>query len=171
MDHPDPTSPGPVYAGFASRAVAFVLDLILLAAAVAVVGALLQMVVGFFGVGRHMPVDTGTLYAGGTAIGFLMQAVYFIFFWSAIGQTPGKILLGLQVVTSNGRPPSVLRAVVRYVGYWVSAICLGLGFLWVLVDRRRQGWHDKLAGTAVVRTAESIEYHRRIESARRSERQ
>jgi uncharacterized RDD family membrane protein YckC len=60
--------------------------------------------------------------------------------------------MGLRVVTINGKRLSLLRAILRLIGYLLSALPLYLGFLWTLVDDRRQGWHDKLAGTCVVYT-------------------
>ena len=58
--------------------------------------------------------------------------------------------MGVRIARINGQPLTIRRALLRYVGYWLSAIPLGLGFFWVLVDDRRQCWHDKLAGTYVV---------------------
>lgn len=72
-------------------------------------------------------------------------------FWRYCGATPGKIALGVRIVdAASGAPPSTARLVVRFLAYFVSALPLVLGFLWVAVDRRKQGWHDKIAGTVVV---------------------
>ena len=70
--------------------------------------------------------------------------------WVLVGFTPGKGLLGLRILRADGQRIGLGRAIVRYAGYWVSLIFLGLGFIWILFDRRRRGWHDKLAGTCVV---------------------
>jgi len=72
-------------------------------------------------------------------------------FWAERGATPGKQALGVMIVDARtgGRPP-LGRLVLRYVGYLLSALPLLLGFFWALWDPRRQGWHDKLAGTVVV---------------------
>jgi uncharacterized RDD family membrane protein YckC len=75
---------------------------------------------------------------------------YPIFFWVMVGQTPGKRLLGLLVIQQDGQRLSVGRAFVRVLCYWVSALPLFLGFLWILIDDEREGWHDKLARTYVV---------------------
>ncbi len=75
---------------------------------------------------------------------------YFVASWVLIGQTPGQALLGLRVVRLDHRRMTVRRAFVRYLGYWLAAIPLCLGFVWIVVDPRRQGWNDKLAGTCVV---------------------
>ncbi len=72
-------------------------------------------------------------------------------FWAEAGATPGKRMLGIVIVDAGtgGRPP-FQRLLLRYVGYLLSALPLFLGFLWVLWDPRRQGWHDKLGRTVVV---------------------
>ncbi|HBX67811.1 MAG TPA: hypothetical protein DEH25_00005, partial [Chloroflexi bacterium] len=67
----------------------------------------------------------------------------------------GKVVMGLQVIPLRGGRMNFFRSLVRYVGYIVSIIPLFLGFFWILFDRRRQGWHDKLAGTCVVYTWEA----------------
>lgn len=144
------------HAGFVSRAIAFVLDLVVMGVAVFLAVAFVQAVLGFFTlyglIGqrvvqsdpfRALLVAVIALIGAGIAIG------YPVGFWVLLGQTPGKLLIGLRIARIDGRPLTVRRALLRYVGYWLSAIPLGLGFFWVLVDERRQGWHDKLAGTYV----------------------
>ena len=70
--------------------------------------------------------------------------------WALVGCSPGKALCGLRVTDTNGDRISLLRAVFRLLGYWISALPLFLGFAWSLFDDQRQAWHDKLAGTHVV---------------------
>jgi uncharacterized RDD family membrane protein YckC len=66
--------------------------------------------------------------------------------------TPGKMAIGARVVdATTGGAPSTRQLVIRYLGYYVSTIPLLLGLIWVAFDPRKQGWHDKLAGTVVVR--------------------
>ena len=78
-------------------------------------------------------------------------AVAVIGFWRYCGATPGKSALGVKIVdAASGQPPSLLRLVLRFLGYFVSAFPLYLGFLWIAVDRRKQGWHDKIARTIVI---------------------
>jgi uncharacterized RDD family membrane protein YckC len=77
-------------------------------------------------------------------------AIYFIFFWVISGFTPGKALLGLRVVRSDGQRLHLGRAVLRLIGYFIAALPLFLGFVWILFDNRRQGWHDKIARTYVI---------------------
>ena len=145
------------HAGFISRAIAFVLDLIVMSVAVLAAIALVQSVLGFFTlyglVGQRVVQSTAFrdgVYALISLIGLGIAIGYPVGFWVLLGQTPGKLLLGVRIARINGQPLTIRRALLRYLGYWLSAIPLGLGFLWVLVDDQRQCWHDKLAGTYVV---------------------
>ena len=150
------------HAGFISRAIAFVMDLVLMSVAVVGAIALLQSTLGFFTLygllGRRL-VQSDPFRDAVVAVIALIGAViaigYPVGFWVLLGQTPGKLLMGLRIARINGQPLTIRRALLRYVGYWLSAIPLGLGFLWVLADDRRQAWHDKLAGTYVVYVARS----------------
>lgn len=81
---------------------------------------------------------------------WLMNIAYLVGFWVWRGQTPGKILLGVKIVRTDGSPLSVKRALLRYLGYIVSAITLLIGFLWVAFDAKKQGLHDKIADTCVI---------------------
>lgn len=77
--------------------------------------------------------------------------VIVIALWCYYAATPGKWLMDCKIVdATTGKPPSLTQAIVRYVAYIVSAIPLGLGFFWILWDKRKQGWHDKIARTVVV---------------------
>ena len=85
------------------------------------------------------------------ATGLLVSILYYVVFWSkGGGQTIGNFTLMMRVVATNGQPVGWKRALVRYLGYYISAIALSIGFLWAAVDKRRQGWHDKIARTYVV---------------------
>jgi uncharacterized RDD family membrane protein YckC len=78
-----------------------------------------------------------------------INLAYFTYFHGATGRTPGKMLLGLQVVSDDGASISFGIAFLRAVGYFVSNIFY-LGFIWVAFDKKKQGWHDKIAGTVVI---------------------
>lgn len=80
----------------------------------------------------------------------LIIAVYFVGLWRLSGQTVGKWLLGIRVVSADGGPVSLGRAMLRLVGYLLSALPLYAGFLWVLIDPQRRALHDRLARTFVV---------------------
>ena len=86
----------------------------------------------------------------------LLWAMYFVGFTAFCGQTPGKKILGLQVVDVNGTPVDWNAASIRFfIGYPISLLPLGLGFYWALVDKKHQAWHDKIAGTLVTGPATS----------------
>jgi uncharacterized RDD family membrane protein YckC len=83
---------------------------------------------------------------------YVLPAVVVIAFWSSKHATPGKMLIGARIVDARtGAPPNLRQHIVRYLGYFLSALFLGLGFIWIAFDKKKQGWHDKLAGTVVVR--------------------
>ena len=81
----------------------------------------------------------------------LIAALLVLLFWVTRQATPGKMALRLRVVDAGtGATPPLPRLVARYLGYVVSSLPLGLGYLWMLWDPRRQCWHDRIAGTLVV---------------------
>lgn len=83
---------------------------------------------------------------------YLFPVLTVILFWKYRSATPGKMLLSLEIVdaTSHGKP-TIGQFIIRYVGYFVSTIALCLGFIWIAFDKRKQGWHDKMANTVVIR--------------------
>jgi uncharacterized RDD family membrane protein YckC len=82
----------------------------------------------------------------------VLPAIAVIVFWVYRSATPGKMAIHAKIVDAKtGLPPSTGQLIGRYLAYYVSTIPLCLGFLWVAWDPRKQGWHDKLAGTVVVR--------------------
>jgi uncharacterized RDD family membrane protein YckC len=84
---------------------------------------------------------------------YILPAIAVIILWVYKSATPGKMLTGLIIVDAKtGEKPSTGQFIVRYLGYYVSIIPLSLGFIWVGIDKRKQGWHDKLAGTVVIKT-------------------
>lgn len=83
--------------------------------------------------------------------GYVVPFLLTLWFWQKFLGTPGKMLMGIQIVDFNtGRRASVIKSTVRYVAYLVSMIPLGLGFLWVAFDKNKRGFHDHLSGTAVI---------------------
>ncbi len=125
---------GRVYAGFWIRFLAYIIDGVILA----VINFVLALVVGGG--------------AGATALQIAVGPVYVIGFWTAAGATPGKMALGLRIITDDGQPIGLGRSIVRYLGYIVSAIILLIGFLMIAFTREKRGLHDFIAGTVVVRT-------------------
>lgn len=93
-------------------------------------------------------------------LSYILPAVAVIVFWVYKSATPGKMALRLKIVDAQtGQPASTGKLILRYVGYYVSMLPLFLGFIWVAFDGRKQGWHDKIAGTVVIRvTATPVEF-------------
>lgn len=74
-----------------------------------------------------------------------------IVLWYFFSATPGKMLMGMKIVDAEtGMPPNNGQNIIRYIGYFPSTLVFALGLFWVFFDKRRQGWHDKMAGTVVV---------------------
>jgi uncharacterized RDD family membrane protein YckC len=83
---------------------------------------------------------------------YILPAMAIILFWHYKSATPGKMVTGLAIVDAQtGGKPSTAQLIVRYLGYYVASIPLLLGIIWVGFDKRKQGWHDKMAGTVVIR--------------------
>ena len=84
-------------------------------------------------------------------VGLVGSAAYYILFTGLRGQTPGKMVVGIKVIREDGSLPGLGVAGLREtIGKIVSGIALFLGYLWVAFDPKKQGWHDKMAGTVVV---------------------
>lgn len=86
------------------------------------------------------------------AVYIVLSIAYFTYFHGIKGRTPGKMLLGLQVLSADGTPIGFGISFLRAVGYLVSSLLftIPLGFIWAAFDKRKQGWHDKIAGTVVI---------------------
>jgi uncharacterized RDD family membrane protein YckC len=85
------------------------------------------------------------------ATSLLAGMIYFTGFHGMAGRTPGKMLFGLRVIQASGDPITPGIAFLRWVGYLISGPLFCLGFLWIAFDGRKQGWHDKIAATLVIR--------------------
>ncbi len=84
---------------------------------------------------------------------FVLPSVFILLCWFLCAATPGKMAISAKLVdAATGYRPKFRQYIIRYLGYYLSALPLGLGFLWVAIDARKQGWHDKLAGTVVIRS-------------------
>jgi uncharacterized RDD family membrane protein YckC len=76
-----------------------------------------------------------------------------VWMWTKYKATPGKMLFSLKIVKADtGAALTLKESVVRYFAYFAAAIPLCIGFFWVAFDSKKQGWHDKIAGTVVVRS-------------------
>ncbi|MAM89256.1 MAG: RDD family protein [unclassified Hahellaceae] len=133
------------YAGFWIRAGAALIDSLLI---LIVIAPLLTFIYG-------MGYWRGEAFIYGPAdvlISYVAPAVLVILFWIYKSATPGKIWLNLEIVDAEtGREPRTSQLIKRYFAYYLSMLPFCLGFFAVGSDRRKQGWHDKLAGTLVVR--------------------
>ena len=85
-------------------------------------------------------------------VSYLVFAIVVIWMWSKSGATPGKMLVGAEIVDvkTNG-PASIRKLTSRYFSYIVAMLPLCLGFLWIAFDDKKQGLHDKISGTAVIK--------------------
>ena len=134
------------YGGFWRRFAALTIDTIIL--------YLFTIILSLIGT-RLMPIYNG--FTWGAVIPYygmalIINAGYFTYFHGISGQTPGKRMLGLRVVQTGGERMTPGIAFLRWVGYIISKAPLFLGFIWAAFDGRKQGWHDKIAGTFVIRT-------------------
>ena len=88
---------------------------------------------------------------GGAPLGFLVALAYFAGMWAWKGTTVGGIVLNLKVVRLDDQPVTITVGLVRALAAAFSAVVFFLGFLWIAWDKEKQSWHDKIAGTVVVR--------------------
>jgi uncharacterized RDD family membrane protein YckC/cytoskeletal protein CcmA (bactofilin family) len=86
----------------------------------------------------------------------LMLATYGAIMWKLKGTTVGGIVCDLKVVRISGGPLDWGTAIVRALGCFLSLVVCGLGFIWIAVDHDHQAWHDKIAGTVVVRVPKGV---------------
>ena len=133
------------YVGFWKRVVASLIDTVLM---MLIIGPVLYSVYG----PEYFKSEKLIQGPADFVLSYLVPAIAVIAFWSAKQATPGKMVYRAKIVDSRtGQAPSTIQYVVRYLGYYLSIIPLCLGLLWVAWDPRKQGWHDKLAGTVIVR--------------------
>lgn len=147
----DPASTKWEYAGFWIRTGAMLIDSVL---TIAITFPILYAIYG----ADHFRGEKEGFIAGPAdfLLSYVAPFVAVILFWLRKQGTPGKLALSLRVVDAQtGNSLSVGQSIGRYFAYIVSAIPLSLGFIWVGIDARKQGWHDKLAKTVVVRAKTS----------------
>ena len=145
--------------GFWKRAVAITIDLVFLDIATKISLLPLERSIDF---GDIMPADLFTMDTFQAKVfllyvvlylfaGLLLSLVYFTYFHSATGQSIGKRVLKIKAIQTTGEPINFKIALIRWGGYIISGLVMNLGFLWVMFDKNKQGWHDKIAGTYVVK--------------------
>jgi uncharacterized RDD family membrane protein YckC len=150
------------YAGFVSRTLAMIIDLILLSIGLLLFGIGFDFLRRTSGIAQLVTFLRNDVPATVPLLDFFISPtfqllftfgsgfLYLTFFYGVVGTTIGKHLLGLRVVNSMGKSPDIRQIVVRVLAYAVSALPLYLGFLAILNDERRRGWHDRISGTYVV---------------------
>lgn len=143
------------YAGFWIRFLTFLIDSVV---AALVIFPFVTPFIGGIDLASYDlgdPIEQNRLlrdYTARLGIEVAILAPLFILFWTYRAATPGKMLLGCLVVDAKTLGKAGLgQNIIRYLGYYVALVPLGLGFIWIAFDSRKQGWHDKLAGTVVIR--------------------
>lgn len=133
------------YAGFWIRFVAAIIDSILFA-------IVMVPLVLMFGPSDYYAMTSSSYFTGFDGIMQVIFAVIYIACWIKFAGTPGKRLLNLKILDAEtGNNINLIQGVLRYVGYFVSTIVFLLGFIWIVFDEKKQGWHDKIAKTVVVK--------------------
>ncbi|MCL1073272.1 RDD family protein [Shewanella dokdonensis] len=137
------------YVGFWERFAATMLDVLLI--------LLLTLPLSFWIYGDRLFYDNSLVHGpADVIINYLLPPVLVLVFWRYRAATPGKILIKAKIVDANsGGKPSMRQWLIRYFAYIPATLPLGLGLLWVAFDARKQGWHDKLAGTLVIKQDKS----------------
>ena len=133
------------YAGFWIRVVATFIDAFLI--------SLVTLPILYFVYGPTY-FESDEMFAGGVDVllSWVFPVVAVIAFWALKSATPGKMAFSAIIVDARtGAKPSVPQFIARYFCYIIAALPLLLGIIWVGIDRRKQGWHDKIAGTVVIR--------------------
>jgi len=135
------------YAGFWIRFVAVLIDTAL------VLAVILPLLALIYGVPYLIETRGSPPGMANTLLSWVFPPVAVILFWLYRQATPGKMMVGVQVVDAEtGGPLSLGQSIGRYAAYFLSVIPFCLGFIWAGFDRRKQAWHDKLAGTLVIYT-------------------
>lgn len=136
------------YAGFWIRTAASLVDSIIILLLTA------PFMISYYGVDRYLKVIIYGDY--GNVLYLLLMLVFpcvaFIWFWRHKQSSPGKMLFSLKVLDEeSGQTLTLKQSIIRYLGYYVCLCSLFIGFVWVAFDARKQGWHDKMAKTVVVK--------------------
>jgi predicted Zn finger-like uncharacterized protein len=138
-------------AGFWIRVVASLVDGIILLVMQVILSVLLGLIASGAsnGINEQGQVALSLVY---TLFGTVLSMAYYVFFTGYCGQTPGKMAVRVKVIRSDGEDISYGRAFFREVfGKFVSGVLLGIGYLMVAFDSQKQGLHDKIANTYVIK--------------------
>ena len=135
------------YAGIVSRTAALAIDAGTLTIGFALASGVLGLILSLF---TAVEISSPGAVLGAAGLWSLVVASYFVLFWTFAGETPGMRLMALRVVGGTGEPPRLGRSLVRLVGMILAAIPFFAGYALILIDDRRRGLQDMLAGTVVV---------------------
>lgn len=134
-----------IYAGFWIRFVASIIDSVFLAILILV--ALYLTYGGEYFAMQQME-SMGIL---NVFFSYFLPIIIVLVFWIYRSATPGKMILNIKIVDAKtGANLTPGQSVLRYIGYYISAIFFGFGFIWAAFDARKQAWHDKIAGTVCI---------------------
>lgn len=146
------------YAGFWIRTGAAIIDSILI---IIIIAPILTAVYG----GDYWLDESRPQGIVDILLNYILPAVAVIIFWVYKSATPGKMAMNLTIVNAKtGEKPSTGQFIGRYLGYYVSMLPLFLGIIWVGIDKKKQGWHDKLANTVVIKknTPEPVTFESKV---------
>jgi predicted Zn finger-like uncharacterized protein len=145
-----PDAAAALKAGFWIRVVASLLDMLALGLLESALGSLLIRISGLEP-GFHSPEGRAIMLTV-ASFGVVLGYAYRVFFIGCCGQTPGKMAVRIKVIRTDGTDVGYVRALLReVVGKFLSKLILGIGYLMVAIDSRKQGLHDKIADTYVIK--------------------
>lgn len=137
-------------AGFWTRFFAVIIDSMIVGAIQFGLSFLMVLTIG--SVGGNNPEATAAMSGLASLVSLLLGTAYYVFFTGYGGQTPGKMAMSVKVIRTDGEEIGFGRALLREVpGKFISGILLGIGYLMVAFDRQKQGLHDKIADTYVIK--------------------
>ncbi|WP_353142818.1 RDD family protein [Acinetobacter pragensis] len=88
-------------------------------------------------------------------VNYILPFAYIVIVWLLWSASPGKILLGMKIVDAEtGQNIDLKQSIIRYIGYFPAMMVFMIGIFWVAFDKRKQGWHDKMANTVVIRNSD-----------------
>lgn len=142
----------PKYVGFWARFAANFLDGILISIFVSPASIYIGQLVsrdrfwGYYGIR-----ESGAKALAFYSVLFVLSQIILLVLWFVKRASVGKMAISAKIVDAKtGKAPTKKQLIGRYFAYVLSTLPLGLGFLWIAFDSKKQGWHDKLAGTAVI---------------------
>lgn len=132
-----------VFSGFVPRLIAYIIDSIFITLIALIIGMSAGIAMGL----DNLAIFEVSYYASGIVV-----LIYMVPCWAMMGGTPGKLMLGMRIVGSDGSTNGIGwgRALLRLAGYFVSSLLCYAGFIWIAIDKDSQGWHDKISRTYVV---------------------